>query len=59
MIRLLAYPLRGFDAIHLASARLVHENLPEDFIFACFDHSLARAAQAEGLNTFPQLTGIE
>ena len=47
------YPLRGFDAIHLASAIVIHERLPEDFVFACFDNRLARAAQSEGLETFP------
>ena len=47
------YPLRGFDAIHLASAMVIHERLPEDFVFACFDDRLTRAAQAEGLETFP------
>jgi predicted nucleic acid-binding protein len=47
------YPLRGFDAIHLASAMVVHERLPDDFVFACFDDRLASAAQSEGLETFP------
>lgn len=47
------YPLRGFDAIHLASAIVIYERLPEDFVFACFDNRLARAAQSEGLETFP------
>jgi predicted nucleic acid-binding protein len=47
------YPLRGFDAIHLASAIVIHERLSEDFVFACFDDRLARAARAEGLEIFP------
>jgi len=47
------YPLRGFDAIHLASALVIKERLPEAFVFACFDDRLVRAAQAEGLETFP------
>ena len=47
------YPLRGFDAIHLASAIVIHERLPEDFVFACFDDRLVSAAQSEGLETFP------
>ena len=47
------YPLRGFDAIHLASAIVIHERLSEDFVFACFDDRLAGAAQLEGLETFP------
>lgn len=47
------YPLRGFDAIHLASAMAVHEQLHEGFVFACFDDRLARAARLEELETFP------
>ena len=43
------HPLRGFDAIHLASA-LVFANLKEtDLFFACFDHTLNEAAIKEGL----------
>jgi uncharacterized protein len=49
------HPLRGFDAIHLASAVLVHESLPQDFLFTCFDQRLAQAAQDEGLETFPKI----
>lgn len=45
--------LRGFDAVHLASALVVHGRLPESFLFACFDEPLARAARSEGLDTFP------
>lgn len=48
-----SHPLRGFDAIHLASALVVHRRLPENFLFACFDGRLNQAAQAEGLETFP------
>lgn len=47
------HPLRGFDAIHLASAKVIHERFPEDFIFVCFDERLIRAARSEGLETFP------
>lgn len=47
------YPLRGFDTIHLASAIVIHERLPEDFVFACFDERLSEAAQSEGIETFP------
>ncbi len=45
------YPLRGFDAIHLASALMIHERIPEHFVFACFDRMLIQAAQTEGLKT--------
>jgi len=48
-----SYALRGFDAIHLASAVLTRGSLPEDFLFACFDQRLAEAAREEGLVTFP------
>jgi predicted nucleic acid-binding protein len=47
------YPLRGFDAIHLASALVVHQKLEEDFLFLCFDEQLLRFAKKEGLNTSP------
>lgn len=47
------YPLRGFDAIHLASGVLVHEHLADNLVFACFDQKLLLAAQQEGLKTFP------
>jgi len=45
------HPLRGFDAIHLASAKVVHDSLPGNLIFLCFDRRLASAAHEEGLNT--------
>jgi predicted nucleic acid-binding protein len=48
------HPLRGFDAIHLASAVMVNERLAENLLFACFDRRLAHAAQSEGLDTFPR-----
>jgi predicted nucleic acid-binding protein len=47
------YPLRGFDAVHLASAMVLYERLPEDFLFACFDEVLSHAAGSEGFETFP------
>ncbi len=47
------HPLRGFDAIHLASALAVHEHALEPFLFACFDKRLLEAAKAEGLSTYP------
>lgn len=33
---------------------IIHERLPEDFVFACFDDRLTGAAQLEGLETFPR-----
>ncbi len=47
------YSLRGFDSIHLASALIVQERVPEQFLFACFDKNLIQAAQLEGLQTLP------
>ncbi len=47
------HPLRGFDAIHLASALAIQERISEGFLFACFDERLTRAARREGLETFP------
>ena len=46
---LLKHPLRGFDAIHLASALLVHRIGRLNVTFACFDVALNRAARHEGL----------
>ena len=46
------YELRGFDAIHLASAFIIYEQLPLDFFFACFDHRLNQAAKLEGFESF-------
>lgn len=47
------YPLRGFDAIHLASAMVICEKIPEYFVFACFDERLVHAAKSEGIEIFP------
>lgn len=43
------YPLRGFDAIHLASALLLKSRVRSTVSFSCFDEKLKKAAQAEGL----------
>lgn len=43
------HPLRGFDAIHLASALLLHRPGGLDVSFACFDRNLNAAARSEGL----------
>lgn len=50
------YPLRGFDAIHLAAATVIYERFSENFEFVCFDDKLVKAAGAEGFKTFPYLT---
>jgi predicted nucleic acid-binding protein len=45
------HPLRGADAVHLASALLLHEEGLE-VIFSCSDRNLLGAATAEGLVIF-------
>jgi predicted nucleic acid-binding protein len=44
------HPLRGFDAIHLASALSLKATLNEDITFAASDNRLLRAAEAEQLS---------
>jgi len=43
------HPLKGFDAIHLASAHRLHTELGEPITFVAADDRLLRAAEAEGL----------
>jgi predicted nucleic acid-binding protein len=50
------HPLRGADAVHLASALLLHEEGLE-ILFACSDRHLLGAAAAEGLATFNPVSG--
>ena len=45
--------LRGFDAIHLASALLLNSAVTDSFLFACYDERLLAAARAEALETLP------
>jgi predicted nucleic acid-binding protein len=45
--------LRGFDAIHLASALTIGTAVADNFLFACYDESLRQAAMGEGLETLP------
>ena len=42
--------LKGFDAIHLASAVTLHHELSTPIVFSCFDEKLQTASQSEGLN---------
>lgn len=44
-----AHSLRGFDALHLASALFLGRSLGEKIIFSSFDKLLNQAAQREGL----------
>jgi predicted nucleic acid-binding protein len=43
------HPLKGFDAVHLASAISLKNALGEDITFAAADERLLRAAEAEDL----------
>ena len=43
------HPLRGFDAIHLASAVAVKDRANEEVRFVCADQTLAQAAVKVGL----------
>ena len=47
------HPLRGFDAIHLASALALKDTIQQNIVFTCFDNKLLNAAREEGLQTFP------
>jgi predicted nucleic acid-binding protein len=49
-------PLRGFDAIHLASAMMIRMHLFEGFLFACFDIRLAEAARSAGIAVYSGTT---
>jgi predicted nucleic acid-binding protein len=44
------HPLRGFDALHLASALFLKSRTHEKILFFCFDERLKSAAEAEGLS---------
>lgn len=46
---LLSHPLRSNDAIHLASALEVQEDIGRRIGFVCFDDRLSATARAEGL----------
>jgi predicted nucleic acid-binding protein len=41
------YPLRGFDALHLASAKSIRQHLKIAITFGCADQRLLEAAKAE------------
>lgn len=46
--------LRGYDAVHLATALLWHETLGEPVVVATFDRQLWRGARAAGLAAWPK-----
>jgi uncharacterized protein len=43
------HALRGYDAVHLASAVILSEEANQPVRFACFDEKLRRAARRHGL----------
>lgn len=49
-----ARALRGYDAIHLASALIWQESIGERINFATFDGNLWKAAKEEELPVFPE-----
>lgn len=51
------YGLRGFDAIHLATALSCQHEIGSPITFATFDRRLWRAARAAGLDPWPE--GLE
>ncbi len=50
------YLLRGFDVIHLASAKVINECLQGNLVLLCFDRRFTTAAHNGGLKTFPKAT---
>jgi predicted nucleic acid-binding protein len=48
------YGLRGYEAVHLASALLWHEALSEPVTLATFDRELWVAGQVVGLTVWPE-----
>jgi predicted nucleic acid-binding protein len=49
------YALRGYDAIHLASAQLFKEKLTDHASFATWDERLALAAHKVGFSVLPSM----
>lgn len=46
--------LRGYDAVHLASALTWQESAGEEIVLATFDHQLWDAAKRAGLKPWPE-----
>ena len=47
----LAFGLRAYDSVQLASAQRTHSQTGNNLVFACFDKQLSAAAVALGINT--------
>ena len=48
------YNLRGYDAVHLASALIWQESLGKRGSMITYDHQLRQAGAEEGLSLFPE-----
>jgi predicted nucleic acid-binding protein len=48
------HALRGYDAVHLASALILKDELKEPPVFSCFDEKLGKASLKEGLAQPPR-----
>lgn len=46
--------VRGFDAVHLATALAARRAVPELDLFVCFDKRLSQAAAGEGFELLPE-----
>ncbi len=49
------YWLRGYDALHLASASILNKSVTGTIYFSCSDSKLNKAAQKEKLGTVPNI----
>lgn len=47
-----AFALRAYDSVQLASARVMKEGTSDDFVFACFDRRLQKAAAMLSMDSF-------
>jgi predicted nucleic acid-binding protein len=46
-----AFALRAYDSVQLASARIMKQNTSEEFLFACFDRRLNKAASMMSIDS--------
>jgi predicted nucleic acid-binding protein len=48
------YGLRGYDAVHLAAAKVWREEMGHPIVLATFDQELWEAANLAGLKVWPE-----
>lgn len=53
------FPLRGYDAVHLASAMLWQETLETEILLATFDRELWSASRKAGLSVWPETLPVK